>query len=183
MESSTFITEDPKLCAAAITDVLEAMVDSDTPTMSPKQLKRYGMSDDPIDLPLSVFMENMLEVCTPTEALCGLLYVRRLLKAPMSFADTKSFASLTRYNVHRIMFTGVVLANIQWNDIPFSAGAWARWSTVWSRSSVQNMKTLFLKGVDWRLHIEASDFDAAVAELETVSKSLHELETVSNSLQ
>eukprot|EP00736_Rhodelphis_marinus_P005724 Rmarinus@m.9024 len=171
MESSTF-SKNPKLCAAVIANVLEAMVDPNAPAMSPKQRAKFGMADDPVDLPLQLFMENLLDVCTPTEAICGLVYVRRLLKAPLSFANTKSFSALTRYNVHRIMFTAVVLANVQWNDIPFSSGAWARWSTVWSRSSVESMKSLFLKGVDWRLHIQTPDFDAAVAELEMMSKSL-----------
>eukprot|EP00736_Rhodelphis_marinus_P009506 Rmarinus@m.26431 len=171
MESSCF-ANDSKLCAAVITNVLETMVDPKAPSMSAKQLAQYGMADDPFDMPLLAFMENLLEVCTPTEAVCGLLYVRRLLKAPLSLAHTERNPAFTRYNVHRIMFTAVVLANVQWNDIPYSTRAWAKWSTVWSRSSVESMKSLFLKGVDWRLHIQTPDYDAFVAELESMAKTL-----------
>eukprot|EP00736_Rhodelphis_marinus_P006203 Rmarinus@m.7154 len=160
----------PKISAAVVTSLLEAMVNPDAPAMSQKQLAKYGMANDPFDMPLLPFIENIMDICTGTEVLCGLLYVRRLLKAPSSFRKTGHCKSLTRYNVHRIMFTAVVLANLQWNDVPYSTRAWSKWSTVWSRSSIMNMKLLFLKGVDWRLHIETSSFEAATAELEAMSK-------------
>eukprot|EP00736_Rhodelphis_marinus_P012126 Rmarinus@m.29820 len=170
MDASTMF-KDKKSLATVIAGVLEGMVNPDAPHMPHDELAKFGMADDPIDMPLGVFMESLLQVCTPTEAVCGLLYIRRLLKAPLSLDNLTPIPSLTRYNVHRIMFTAVILANVQWNDVPFSTGAWARWSTVWSRSTVENMKMLFLKGMDWRLHLQTPDFETAVAELDAMMKS------------
>eukprot|EP00736_Rhodelphis_marinus_P013017 Rmarinus@m.7989 len=157
--------------AAVVADLLERMVDHNAPAMSVKELTRFGMVNDPFKMPLVDFVEAMLEVCTPFEIVCGLMYVRRLLHAPPTFLDSDSFPALTRYNVHRIMFTAVALANVQWSDIPFSSDAWAQWSTVWSRARVNRMKVLFLREIDWRLHLHPSDFETAVAELCALSEA------------
>eukprot|EP00736_Rhodelphis_marinus_P005802 Rmarinus@m.2843 len=170
LESILF--KDRSACATAINDVLDAMIDHDAPAMTMQQLKKHGMANDPFDMELKCFILEILEICTPIEAICSLIYARRLLKAPVSVVDTDSFPALTRYNVHRIFFAGVMLANIQWNDVPYSTKAWSQWSTVWSRGSVEHMKKLFLKGVDWRLHIATSDFEMVVKELEDIAKRL-----------
>eukprot|EP00736_Rhodelphis_marinus_P001639 Rmarinus@m.12729 len=164
------LSKDLNVCATAIANVLGAMVNDRAPEMTSQQLKKHGMANDPFDMPIQLFLEDILEVCTPTEVVCGLMYTRRLLKAPVSVVDTDSFPALTRYNVHRIIFAGVVLANIQWNDVPYSTRAWSRWSTVWSCGSVEHMKKLFLKSVDWRLHITTADFEMVVRELEGISR-------------
>eukprot|EP00736_Rhodelphis_marinus_P001143 Rmarinus@m.1382 len=161
-------SKNPKVSAAAITSLLEAMVNPNAPAMSQKQLIKYCMADDPFDTPIQSFIEDLLEVCTPAEVLCGLLYVRRLLNAPLSLRKPEPCKALSRYNVHRIMFTAVVLANIQWNDVPYSTQAWSKWSIVWSTASLSYMKLLFLKSIDWRLHIDTSDFEAAVADLDAI---------------
>eukprot|EP00736_Rhodelphis_marinus_P013181 Rmarinus@m.20014 len=171
MEGSLLV-KDKRSCAVVIASVLEDMVDINAPFMSYRQLRKYGMHNDPSEMPLQIFINSLLLACTPVEAVCGLIYVRRLLHAPSSMLDTDSFPALTPYNVHRVFFTGVVLANIQWNDVPYSSQAWARWSTLWPRESVDRMKLTFLKGLDWRLHISRTEFETAVTELETLCLSL-----------
>eukprot|EP00736_Rhodelphis_marinus_P003434 Rmarinus@m.5773 len=162
-------SENPDRCAPVVSNVLLAMVDENAPAMTAAQLAKFRMENDPRDLPLMYFVESLLEICTTSEVVCGLLYVRRLLKAPLSLERIEPYSALTRYNVHRIMFTAVVLANLQWSDIPYSTQSWAKWSSVWTSSSVVTMKILFLKGIDWRLHIRTSDFETIVSQLESMA--------------
>eukprot|EP00736_Rhodelphis_marinus_P009939 Rmarinus@m.27179 len=172
MEES--ILDDLSSCSTVLAKVFRGMVNPRAPAMSQATLKKYGMAKDPSGVPLVQFIDSMLEICTTTEMVCGLIYSRRLLNAPLSIYKGEWFPALTRYNVHRVIFSGAVLANVQWSDDPYTSRSWARWSCVWSRASVDHMKLMFLKGVDWRLHISDSNFASVVHELETMAKSFQD---------
>eukprot|EP00736_Rhodelphis_marinus_P004882 Rmarinus@m.27180 len=165
---------DTHSCSIVLAKVFKSMVDPRAPAMSEKALKKYGMAKDPSRVPLVKFIDSMLQFCTTTEMVCGLIYARRLLNAPLSIYKGEWFPALTRYNVHRVIFTATMLANVQWSDDPYTSRSWARWSCVWSRASVDHMKLMFLKGVDWRLHISDSNFASVVHELETMAKSFQD---------
>eukprot|EP00736_Rhodelphis_marinus_P003888 Rmarinus@m.17507 len=142
---------------SAIPLVLDGLVNP-TAHMTPAQLKRFGMEDDPTDIPLPDFLQTFLRICHPSELVAAFVYIRRLLRSTEPIKLTKPSPQFTTYNAHRILFTSVVLANIQWCDSPYSSESWAKWSTVWSRYEVDRMKLMFLKGIDWDLNISRLEF-------------------------
>eukprot|EP00736_Rhodelphis_marinus_P012648 Rmarinus@m.678 len=164
------VTE-PKTCATVLSAVVGSLINTEAPEMSLEQRIYFGMNLDPINMPLLVFFEALLTVCTTFEAIAALIYLRKGLKAPPSMLDMPSSPckQLTKYNVHRIVFVSFVLSNIMWCDKPFTVKSWAKWSNTWTQAEIQQMKVIFLKELDWRLHITQDEFDVTIAELEQLA--------------
>eukprot|EP00736_Rhodelphis_marinus_P013400 Rmarinus@m.15992 len=169
MELCGKLKNDPDRCARSVAIVVHTMINSSITNLSMEDLRQQGLQADPFRVPVDTFIRSLLNFCGPNEIIVGLLYCRRLLGSTRGLLRIRTEPSFTKYNCHRLLFVGCLLANIILSDRPLSLRVWAQ-RVVWSKETIFDMKHAALHELDWRLFVPREEFLSAVSVLEDLTR-------------
>eukprot|EP00735_Rhodelphis_limneticus_P009535 TRINITY_DN2795_c0_g1::TRINITY_DN2795_c0_g1_i1::g.27684::m.27684 TRINITY_DN2795_c0_g1::TRINITY_DN2795_c0_g1_i1::g.27684 ORF type:complete len:460 (-),score=71.30,Cyclin/PF08613.6/7.5e-11,Cyclin/PF08613.6/1.5e+04,Cyclin/PF08613.6/4.8e+03,Cyclin_N/PF00134.18/3e-06 TRINITY_DN2795_c0_g1_i1:5-1384(-) len=158
------LVEDPTLCIVfARQYITQITQDSSMPTMNADQLVQTGFDNDPVEVPMTRWLQLLLQKTSTYELVTALIYLRRL-------AQTHHTGRiLARNNQHRLLFTAVMIANKYLCDSPICVRSWCKAFHVWDPAQLLQFELSFLQLLNWRTHVTYEEYT------DFVSRSNHYL--------
>eukprot|EP00735_Rhodelphis_limneticus_P014922 TRINITY_DN9033_c0_g1::TRINITY_DN9033_c0_g1_i1::g.18187::m.18187 TRINITY_DN9033_c0_g1::TRINITY_DN9033_c0_g1_i1::g.18187 ORF type:complete len:340 (+),score=-8.02,Cyclin/PF08613.6/6.1e-06,Cyclin_N/PF00134.18/0.013 TRINITY_DN9033_c0_g1_i1:166-1185(+) len=156
------VASNKDLCINFIVAWIDALTNWEYPTLSREQLQKYGMINDPVNLPLQNWLQHLLCFISLKEIILGLIYLRRALRIAGGIIFPSSIRDLTRYNRHRVIYVSAMLAHKFWVDEAYTCNSWVKIGHFWKGKQVANFERKFLARINWRLHVAPKEFSEFV---------------------